>query len=332
MQGSDKQPQQAQPQEAEPQEAESQETDSQQPIYRRKAYEQRGRAAPIDGIVRVSAPREWLVLILLAVMVAAVIAWSVLGRLESGVTAACVLRPAGAPHAAVASVSAVVAETLAVPGERVSVGDPLVRLAAPEISLAAELAQARSTALTAQSPGSVEALAAAAEAEALQSAETAATLVLSPTNGVMGPQFTSAGTVVSAGSTVAEVFDNIDAVPQATLVVASSESARIRPAMSVSVNITAAEQTDAIRVTGLISDTRSATELAGNEVFRLANLAPVGGSGISGGSGVVVVVDLEDDTPAGVSALAAQSQAAYACEAHIVTESRRPIRLLIGRD
>jgi len=36
----------------------TQEDSDQQPLYRQQAYQQRGRVAPIDGILRVSAPRR----------------------------------------------------------------------------------------------------------------------------------------------------------------------------------------------------------------------------------------------------------------------------------
>jgi len=310
-----------------PEGSEPSEGSEQQRIYRRSAYEQKGRVTPVDAVVRVSAPREWLVLILLAVIIAAVITWSVVGRLESGVRAACELRPAGERYAVATSAPGVVVETLAVPGTQVRAGDPLLRLAAPEISLDAELAQARSVALAAQHPGSVEAVAAAAEAEALQAAEAATTLLLSPANGVVGPQLAPAGTAANAGTVVAEVLDTADASPTVILFMAPTESARTRPSMAVSVNITAAGETDTIRAEGRISELRAAAGLAatGNTALRPASLARAGTLGDS-----AVAVEL-DDAPDSFRDLALGSQAAYSCDAHIVTDSQRPIRLLLGR-
>jgi len=294
----------------------------QQPLYRSEAYQQRGRVAPIDGIVRVTAPREWLVLVLLGVVVVAVVVWSLLGRLESGVSAACVLRTAGERHGAAASAPGVVAETLVAPGERVGAGDPLVRLAAPKLSLAAELAQARSAALATQHPGSVEAVAAAAEAEALRAAEAAATVVVAPVSGVMGPLVLPRGAAVAAGDTVAEVLDASAAPPTAILAVDPGEAARLRASMEVSVSVTAAGAPDAVRAGARLAATGAAAPLAG------ADAGP-GGSG-PGASGILVAAEF-DDPPAAFEDLALQPRAAYSCDARIVTGSRRPIGLLIGR-
>ncbi|MDE0161337.1 MAG: hypothetical protein OXL98_06315 [Acidimicrobiaceae bacterium] len=300
----------------------------QQPLYRSEAYQQRGRVAPIDGIVRVTAPREWLVLVLLGVVVVAVVVWSLLGRLESGVSAACVLRTAGERHGAAASAPGVVAETPVAPGERVGAGDPLVRLAAPELSLAAELAQARSAALATQHPGSVEAVAAAAEAEALRAAEAAATVVVAPVSGVMGPLVLPRGAAVAAGDTVAEVLDASAAPPTAILAVDPGEAARLRASMEVSVSVTAAGAPDAVRAGARLAATGAAAPLAGDGALAGADAGP-GGSG-PGASGILVAAEF-DDPPAAFEDLALQPRAAYSCDARIVTGSRRPIGLLIGR-
>lgn len=278
-----------------------QENPEQQPLYRRQAYEQRGRIAPIDGILRVSAPHDWLVLIGLAVVVVAVIAWSFVGRLESGISAPCALQAAGERHAAVASTTGTVAEVLVEPGEQVNAGDPLARVAAPELSLAADLAQARSAALAAQHPDSAEAAVAAAEAEALAAAETAGTLVLSPASGVLVAPVLTAGTEVSPGAVVAEVLQAAAAPPTAIVELNPDQVARVRPSMAVSVAVTAAGTSDVVRADAHVNtaDTHSTAEF--------------------------------DDPPTAFEALAMAPQGEYYCDARIVTDSRRPIELLIGR-
>lgn len=307
-----------------------------QTLYRRAAYERRGRVAPIDGILRVSAPREWLVLLLLAVILLAVIAWSFLGRLESGINTACVLRPAGERHAVTASAAGVVVEALAAPGEQVSAGDPLMRLTVPELGLAAELAQARSTALSATDPGSVESAVAAAEAQALQAAEAAAALVLSPATGVMGPLTASTGAAVSAGATVAEVLDVADAAPTALLSVGPGDAASLRPSMAVSVSIVAAGAEDAVRADARFSRAVDAAPSTDSGVISDGLFVSSGvGVAVSAGAGRPGVPDGGvtaefDDPPAEFAALASQPSSAYRCEARIVTDSQRPIRLLIG--
>ncbi|MCY4273271.1 MAG: biotin/lipoyl-binding protein [bacterium] len=297
----------------------TQEDSDQQPLYRQQAYQQRGRVAPIDGILRVSAPREWLMLIILAAVVAAVIAWSVLGRLESGISAACALRAAGERHVVAAPASGVVTEVLVEPGRQVSAGDPLVRVAAPEISLAAEVAEARAAAVVAQHPGSPEAAGAAAEAEVLRAAEAAGTLVLSPASGVLAPLVVSAGTAVDPGSAVAEVLRFGAGPPTVVLAVDSSAAARTAPSAAVSVVITSAGETEVIG-----ADARLSGASPGQVPEQLS------GSGAFSAAGALLAAEF-DDPPAALGALARQSETAYACEARIVTDSRRPIQMLIGR-
>ncbi len=297
----------------------------QEPLYRHQAYQQRGRVAPIDGILRVSAPREWLTLVILAVAIAAVIVWSVVGRLESGISAACTLVAAGERHVAVAPASGVVTEVLVEPGGPVSAGDPLLRVAAPEISLASDMARARSAALAAQHPGSPEAVGAEAEAQALQAAAVAGTLVLSPASGVLAPSVASAGTAVNPGSVVAEVLRLAAGPPAAVLTVDSSAQARIGPPAGVSVRVTPAGEPDAIR-----ADARLSQASPGQLPLLLPGTGAPGTGSAPGAASALLAVEF-DDPPTAFAALAQQPETAYACEARIVTDSRRPIQMLIGR-
>lgn len=292
-----------------------------EPLYRPQAYQQRGRVAPIDGILRVSAPREWLVLIILALVVAGVIVWSVLGRLESGINAACTLQAAGERYVVAAPASGVVTEVLFESGEQVSAGDPLVRIAAPEISLAAEVADARAAAVAAQHPDSPEAAGAAAEAEVLRAAEAAGTLVLSPADGIVAPLIVSPGTAVNPGSAVAEVLGFGSGPPTLSLAVASADVMRIAPFMEVSVVVTPAGTTKSIHTEARLSESspRQAPQIQATQV-------PPN----SGTPRALLEAELEG-SPTAFETLARQTETTYGCEARIITESRRPIQMLIGR-
>ncbi|MDE0606583.1 MAG: hypothetical protein OXH78_05445 [Acidimicrobiaceae bacterium] len=270
-------------------------------LYRRRAYEQRGRAAPIDGLLRVSLPHEWLLLAVLAAMVIGVLVWSVVGRLESGVSGTCALHAAGARHPVVAPGAGVVVEVLAEPADEVAAGDPLARLAAPELSLAAELAAARAAALETQHPGAPETVAAEAEAEALASIDKAGTMVPSPATGLLATSELLAGASVEAGAVVAEV-QHVAAGPPSVVVSLGGESPRARPGMKTSVSLT----------------------IAGTS-------SPVVADGFVAAVGATAELKLGADPPPEFAAAAALPPSAYECSARIVTGSYRPIDRFLGR-
>ncbi len=288
-------------------------------LYRTEAYQQRGRTSPIDGILRVSAPREWLVLVILTVAIAGVILWSVLGRLESGINAACTLRAAGERHVVVSPSSGFVSETLAEQGSHVSSGDPLVRIVVPDISLAAATAQARAAAVAAQHPNSPEASGAKAEAEALLATATAGSLVLSPANGVVADSLIEANASVNPGSVVAEIVSLTQEPPTALLAVDSSKTARINTSAIVAIRITTASEQEHIHADGRLSQTNSTQRPL-----------VVAQHGALSTAETLLAAELEDP-PAILTSLAQQSETAYRCQARIITDSRRPIQMLIGR-
>ena len=304
-------------------------------LYRQRAYEQRGRVAPIDGVLRISLPHEWLLLVVLAAAVIAVLVWSVVGRLESGVSGPCALQASGARHLVAAPAAGVVVEVLAEPADVVAAGDPLARLAAPELSLAAELATARAAALEAQHPGAPETVAAAAEAEALADMDTAGTLVLSPATGLLSTSRLLAGVSVEAGAVVAEV-QQADEGPPTVVVNLGRESSRVRAGMKTSVALTIAGAPDAV-----IADAFVVAVGASQQAF-----APLNGPAAADGT-VSAVAPYEASGPATLSVATAAaelaaapppfaaatelSRSAYECSARIVTGSYRPISRLVGR-
>ncbi len=60
-------------------------------LFRDEAFVRRGRTEPIDGLLRISAPHEWLFFALLGCAVIGLLAWSVFGRVERGLTTACAI-------------------------------------------------------------------------------------------------------------------------------------------------------------------------------------------------------------------------------------------------
>ena len=68
-------------------------------VFRDEAFALRGQREPIDGLLRVTAPHEWAILLGLVLAMAAVGAWGVFGSVERGLRVDCVLIVPGERHA-----------------------------------------------------------------------------------------------------------------------------------------------------------------------------------------------------------------------------------------
>ena len=60
-------------------------------LFRDEAFARRGRTEPIDGLLRIMAPHEWLVLLLLGCALVAALLWAVFGTVERGLSVSCAL-------------------------------------------------------------------------------------------------------------------------------------------------------------------------------------------------------------------------------------------------
>ena len=58
-------------------------------LFREEAFVRRGRSAPIDGLLRVTAPHEWFFLATLGCALIGVLLWAVFGTVERGLSARC---------------------------------------------------------------------------------------------------------------------------------------------------------------------------------------------------------------------------------------------------
>ena len=50
-------------------------------LFRDEAFARRGRSEPIDGLLRITAPHEWLFLAMLGCAMLAVLLWAVFGTI-----------------------------------------------------------------------------------------------------------------------------------------------------------------------------------------------------------------------------------------------------------
>ena len=60
-------------------------------LFRDEAFARRGRSVPIDGLLRVTAPHEWLFLAMLGCALLGTLLWANFGNIERGISARCTL-------------------------------------------------------------------------------------------------------------------------------------------------------------------------------------------------------------------------------------------------
>ncbi len=58
-------------------------------LFRDEAFARRGRTEPIDGLLRITAPHEWVFLGLLGLALLGALVWAVFGTVERGLSASC---------------------------------------------------------------------------------------------------------------------------------------------------------------------------------------------------------------------------------------------------
>ena len=103
----------------------------------------RGRREPIDGLLRITAPHEWIILIGLIVAVGAFLAWGAFGEVERGLTADCLFVYPGERYTITSDSTGNVTEVFVEIGSKVAVGQPLARLRSSELDRHVWLAQSK---------------------------------------------------------------------------------------------------------------------------------------------------------------------------------------------
>ena len=204
----------------------------------------RAQPEPLDDLLRVTAPREWLLLAAIAVALLAALAWSVFAGVERTVTHGGTLVRPGERHALVAAASGIVTEVAAEVGDRIEAGEAIARLRLPELDWRQRLVQAQVAALeegagarAEDTAGTWRALAlAAARAELIELAAlgAAGAEVVSPYGGEVSASGLVTGQAVTAGETVAEIRAGARHVPEAIAFVPLEEG-RIEVGMAARV-------------------------------------------------------------------------------------------------
>lgn len=171
-----------------------------------RSQAQRGRTEPLDGLLRVTAPHEWVLLAALAAALGALVAWAALGGLDRSVSGSCVVVGVGRDVVVVAETSGVVSESLVRPGTAVERGTLLVRLAGAGLEPQLAAAESRLDALESAGAGAAALAVAQAELARLRERQALGSVVLSPVAGEVSSAGPSPGEAVVTGEPLIHIW------------------------------------------------------------------------------------------------------------------------------
>lgn len=183
-------------------------------LIRERAMARKTQPEPVDDLMRVTAPREWMLLVGVAAVLAAVVLWGSLATVERTVSVRGVVLKAGERHEIVAPIAGSVSALLVAPGDRVEAGQPVARMELPEIGWRRRVVEARISALESQRESlggaaaawtGIELASARAELAEVEALESAGRTIVSPRSGQLTALHVAAGQAAAAGEAVAEV-------------------------------------------------------------------------------------------------------------------------------
>ncbi|MDE2815558.1 MAG: HlyD family efflux transporter periplasmic adaptor subunit [Chloroflexota bacterium] len=175
-------------------------------LFREEAFARRGKTEPLNGLLRVTAPHEWILLVCLGLGVLGLVAWGLWGSVEQSVSARCVFAQPGDRFAVVADFSGTVVDLLVEVGDEVEAGQPIARLRSPELRREIAIARSRVAILEGKDAATSAALdVARSELTALEARESAGEFLTTPYGGIITVYDLSLGQSVAVGTTVANV-------------------------------------------------------------------------------------------------------------------------------
>lgn len=213
-----------------------------------QAAASKGKRRQLDVLLTVTAPHERFVLTAIAVLVLALLAWGLFGRMEHGVVVDGVLVEPGPRHEVVSAEPGHLLEFFVAPGDRVEAGDRIARQSVPELEreisalrgradiLEREVMQDRENA--ASLPSLLESTRAALLG--MEARRSAREMIVAHAGGEIASLQSAPGDYLPAGASVARVrgIPGAEAGPvQAVLRVASGMARRIRPGMQAVVDV-----------------------------------------------------------------------------------------------
>lgn len=175
-------------------------------LFRKEALARRGKTESLNGLLRVTAPHEWILLICLGLGVLGLAAWGLFGSVEQSVSSQCVLALPGDRFAIIAESTGTVVDLLVDVGDEVKAGQPIARLRSPELSREIAIARARVAILASNDADTTAALdVARSELTELEAREISGEFLTTPYGGIVTVYDLSLGQAVTVGNTVASI-------------------------------------------------------------------------------------------------------------------------------
>ena len=183
-------------------------------LFRTQAFARRGQTEPLDGLLRVTAPHEWVVLVGLALASLGFIVWGIFGSVERTVSTECLLVHPGERHAVLSEVTGYISAVLVNAGDFVEDGEPIARVQAAELERQVSVARARVELLEARGQAGKpddDALAMAhAELLDMEAMQTSGEYIVSPNTGTVTWHSLTVGQGVTMGTEVAGLHEGVE--------------------------------------------------------------------------------------------------------------------------
>lgn len=209
-------------------------------IFREEALNRQAEPELRHKLLRVTAPREWMLLWAIAAIALAAVAWSALASVEQTLRRQGAFLLPGDRHEVVATVSGVVAEAISRPGDSVGAGEMIARVTSSSLDRQLRVADARiqllkELAVRSDDPGRMWIGAALASAQAemveLAAIASAGMAIVSPHAGEIVASSLTVGLAVTVGDPVAEIRNVTGDQPDAVMLVSPDDGDRIAVGM-----------------------------------------------------------------------------------------------------
>ena len=290
-----------------------------QQLFREEAFANRGRREPIDDPLRVTTPRDWLILSAFCLALIAVVMWGVFGRIDRVVSADCVMLLPGPRYILFSPVSGIVLETLGAVGDAVEVGEPIARIRSPELDQQLEIAKARVVALeseandNSQNADDTELTVARYRLTELQSIQSDSQFIASPYQGELATLSLVAGQSVAVGESVATVRAGDNHEIQTVSFVPSEVASRISVGMRARIVTPGVDSVDRGAFAGEIIEISSRSTPVPNWLRQIGlNTIPYGS---------LITLTLDEDAPSGAND-------GDACIMHVTSDRVSPFAIL----
>ena len=207
-------------------------------LFREEAFKRRGQAEPINGLLRVTAPHEWLIVGVLGLAVLGLLAWSFFGRIDRSLSTNCILATPGERFVVVADSAGTVLDVLVDTGDQVSAGQPIAQVRTADLARRTALARAHLATLEVSDKPESEALETAhAALQQLEALQVSGEPIVSPYNGEIVAHWLTNGQPLEPGNNVALVSTNSDPGLEVLATVGPDEARQLKAAMSARVSV-----------------------------------------------------------------------------------------------